>query len=210
MGNLGDFRGVNLVGNVWVTHSAVRGAPRRSFHRRVRLPQFTAAALSSMRSFPVPRHLASKKSFSPFRRERESDASADRLRRFSDASSSWVTSGEASPAYSRHAARCPRRFHPSRPGICLPSTQHSPRARSVPEREFFIDNLLVRVHFVIVMIRWTGHAPWDFGFPFLGSLTPATRHLPPSTQHSPRARSEPACPAHPLGLGRDRCDVLNW
>ena len=40
-----------------------------------------------------------------------------------------------------------------------------------PEREFFIDNLLVRIHFIIVMIRWTGLAPWDFKFPFPGSLT---------------------------------------
>ena len=39
------------------------------------------------------------------------------------------------------------------------------------EREFFIDNLLIRIHFIIVMIRWTGLAPWDFGFPFPGSLT---------------------------------------
>jgi len=31
----------------------------------------------------------------------------------------------------------------------------------------FIDNLLVRIHFIIVMIRWTGLAP----FPFPGSLT---------------------------------------
>ena len=30
------------------------------------------------------------------------------------------------------------------------------------ERDFFIDNLLVRVHFIIVMIRWTGLAPWEF------------------------------------------------
>ena len=29
------------------------------------------------------------------------------------------------------------------------------------EREFFIDNLLVRIHFVIVLIRWTGLAPWE-------------------------------------------------
>jgi len=29
------------------------------------------------------------------------------------------------------------------------------------EREFFIDNLLVRIHFIIVMIRWTGLAPWE-------------------------------------------------
>ena len=32
------------------------------------------------------------------------------------------------------------------------------------EREFFIDNLLVRIHFIIVMIRWTGLAPWEFEF----------------------------------------------
>ena len=38
------------------------------------------------------------------------------------------------------------------------------------EREFVIDNLLVRVHLIIVMIRWTGLAPWEFEFPFPGSL----------------------------------------
>ena len=32
--------------------------------------------------------------------------------------------------------------------------------------EFFIDNLLVRIHFIIVMIRWTGLAPWQVEFPF--------------------------------------------
>ena len=39
------------------------------------------------------------------------------------------------------------------------------------EREFFIGNLLVRIHFIIVMIRLTGLAPWEFEFPFPGSLT---------------------------------------
>ena len=39
------------------------------------------------------------------------------------------------------------------------------------EREFFIDNLLVRIHFIIVMIRCTGLAPWEFESPFPGSLT---------------------------------------
>ena len=39
------------------------------------------------------------------------------------------------------------------------------------EREFVIDNLLVRVHLIIVMIGWTGLAPWEFEFPFPGSLT---------------------------------------
>ena len=31
----------------------------------------------------------------------------------------------------------------------------------IREREFFIDNLLVRIHFIIVMIRWTGLAPCE-------------------------------------------------
>ena len=43
--------------------------------------------------------------------------------------------------------------------------------RSRTEREFFIDNLLVRIHYIIVMIRWTGLAPWEFESPFPGSLT---------------------------------------
>jgi len=32
-----------------------------------------------------------------------------------------------------------------------------------------IDNLLVRIHFIIEMIWWTGLAPWEFEFPFPGS-----------------------------------------
>jgi len=38
------------------------------------------------------------------------------------------------------------------------------------ERAFFIDNLLVRIHFSIVMIRWTGLASWEFEFPFPGRV----------------------------------------
>ena len=34
-------------------------------------------------------------------------------------------------------------------------------ASALEEREFFIDNLLVRIHFIIVMIRWAGLAPWQ-------------------------------------------------
>ena len=39
------------------------------------------------------------------------------------------------------------------------------------EREFFIDNLLVRIHLIIEMIWRTSLAPWEFEFPFTGSLT---------------------------------------
>ena len=52
------------------------------------------------------------------------------------------------------------------------------------EREFFIDNLLVRIHFIIEMIRWTGLAPWQFEFPFPGSVTSTL--FPP--QHCPSRR----------------------
>ena len=38
-------------------------------------------------------------------------------------------------------------------------------------RELFIGNLLVRIHFIIVMIRWTGLAPWEVEFLFPDSLT---------------------------------------
>ena len=43
-------------------------------------------------------------------------------------------------------------------------------SRYLREREFFIDNLPVRIQFIVVMIRWTDIAPWEFEFPFPGSL----------------------------------------
>ena len=49
--------------------------------------------------------------------------------------------------------------------------------------EFFIDNLLVRIHFIIVMIRWNGLAPWESEFPFPGSLT-STFLVPLSVKQS--------------------------
>ena len=45
------------------------------------------------------------------------------------------------------------------------------------EGEFFIDNLLARIHFIIEMIWWTGLALWEFGFPFPGSLTSTFQSL---------------------------------
>jgi len=38
---------------------------------------------------------------------------------------------------------------------------HPEAARFQQEREFFIANLLVQIHFIIVMIRWTGLAPCE-------------------------------------------------
>ena len=51
-----------------------------------------------------------------------------------------------------------------------------------PEREFFIDNPLVRIHFIIVMIRWTGLALWEFESPFPGSLTSTFLVVPPASR----------------------------
>ena len=48
-----------------------------------------------------------------------------------------------------------------------PSKEH-PVTPGEGEREFFIDNLLVRIH---RCFWWTGLAPWEFEFPFPGSLT---------------------------------------
>ena len=51
------------------------------------------------------------------------------------------------------------RLHPEASPLC-------PRE----EREFFVDILLVRIHCIIAMIRWTGLAPWGFESPFPGSF----------------------------------------
>ena len=55
----------------------------------------------------------------------------------------------------------------------LGAAGHAPQILISKERErerervseFFLDNLLVRVHFIIVTIRWTGLAPLEFEFP---------------------------------------------
>ena len=56
------------------------------------------------------------------------------------------------------------------------------------ESEFFIDNLLVQIHLIIVMIRWMGLALWEFEFPFPGSLTPTY----PGRRHTLRTDAVPA------------------
>jgi len=45
-----------------------------------------------------------------------------------------------------------------------------PTAQRAPKKQFFTDNLLVRIHCIIVKIWWTGVAPWEFESPFTGSL----------------------------------------
>ena len=54
--------------------------------------------------------------------------------------------------------------------MCYPYT-YADLQRFLAGTQRVIDNLLVRIHFTIVMIRWTGLAPWELEFPFPGSLT---------------------------------------
>ena len=54
-------------------------------------------------------------------------------------------------------------------------------------REFFIDNLLVRVLFVIEMMWWTGLAPWEFEFPLPGSLTSTFHEIQPHQKVNSRS-----------------------
>ena len=76
-------------------------------------------------------------------------------------------------------SRYARNFDPT--NHQLPPVFRAPR-----ERDFFIDNLLVQIHFNIMIIRWTGLAPWEFGLPFTGSLTSTFQyHLPPVLRARP-------------------------
>ena len=72
------------------------------------------------------------------------------------------------------------------------TTREWPFGLTDPEREFFIVNLLVRNHIIIVLIRWTGLAPWEFEFPSPGSFISTflayvvNRYLPTIAFHGQR------------------------
>ena len=55
---------------------------------------------------------------------------------------------------------------------------------STREREFFIDNLLVRIHLIMSqMFWWIGLAPWQFEFPFpCSSISTFLLEISPSTR----------------------------
>ena len=62
----------------------------------------------------------------------------------------------------------------------------SPTLNSAPEtleRDLFIDNLLVRTYFIIDTIWWSGLAPWEYEFPFPGSLVSASRNPTPCARN---------------------------
>ena len=60
----------------------------------------------------------------------------------------------------------PTRQSPTRQSALDPAQlAHQSHLPAGEEREFLIDNLLVRIHFIIEMIWWTGLAPWEFESP---------------------------------------------
>ena len=69
------------------------------------------------------------------------------------------------------------------------------------DREFFIDNLLVRIHYIIVMIRWTGLAPWEFEFSFLLSDTRV---------YEPQIRARLGATTHFCGSGCVLPSLWKW
>ena len=79
--------------------------------------------------------------------------------------------------------------------------------QSERENEFFIDNLLVRIHFIIVMIRWTGLAPWEFEFPFPGSLISTFINLPRETLVQTAGFSSVGSGCNHVGGDGHGCDV---
>ena len=62
---------------------------------------------------------------------------------------------------------------------------------AIVQREFVVGNLLVRNHFMILMIRWTGLAPREFGLCFPGSLTSISLQYTPY-QHASNTVASPA------------------
>ena len=89
-----------------------------------------------------------------------------------------------------HHRVAPRRPPPGPGGPPLPAQ----------EREFLIDNLPVRVHLIIVVIRWTGLAPWEFEFPFPGSLTSTSGSAPRMGSSCGNGALAPERRASPLHL----------
>ena len=70
-----------------------------------------------------------------------------------------------------------------------PATERfAERGERFTARDFFVDNLLVRSHCIIVLIRWTGLAPCKFEFPSPGSLPISSRQL---SQFNSRRKEKP-------------------
>jgi hypothetical protein len=52
-----------------------------------------------------------------------------------------------------------RKLEVSFPKYVRAAVLYSTNLHFLPKKEFSTDNLMVQIHFVIVMIRWTGLAP---------------------------------------------------
>jgi len=80
------------------------------------------------------------------------------------------TSGKGSPPHPEPSSLTGKDWVDEKTGVPMSMaaqrTQSLLQAQVPPPRERVLDNLLVRVHFIFVMIRWTGLAPWEVEFTF--------------------------------------------
>jgi len=145
-------------------------------HGSARLPSPTASegsgeaaplrGSSSEEEPAEPRHLKKKHGSPRARSHAKSAAGAQR----EPAGSPMATQGEGE-GRNLTKSRPAGRSRSPRP-VRSPATPGAARgAKPTSVRPACPDNLLVRIHCIIVMIMWTGLAPWEFEFPFSGSLT---------------------------------------
>ena len=88
---------------------------------------------------------------------------------------------------------------PARRASCTCSTNRPSVPGLQGGRELCIDNLLVRIHFMIMMIRWTGLASWELKFLFPGrtyvsATAPAGISHPIQELHRTCAMNRPSVP----------------
>ena len=82
----------------------------------------------------------------------------------------WCEQGRANNALSADG----REFRANLSPLRANSNKHGYQCVPLSWREFFIDNQLVRIHFIIEMVWWTGLAPSEFELSFPGSRISAS------------------------------------
>jgi len=97
----------------------------------------------------------------------------------------------------------PRLHPPHHPGFILDLMPLYPR-----QREFLIEKLLVRIHFIIVMVRWAGLAPWELEFHFPGSLTSTFLVRPTLPGKLPPRISQLTFPRHTTSRPPSRIHIV--
>ena len=137
--------------------------PRRAFCGITSSPVATSKIFTSLSLDPLTTRFPSGENFTAHTREcplrvrtcqhRESSLPRRALR-------GGISNVNFEHSLSTFGNKCPQngsKNEPRAPRTSLGCPQEGPSV---------VDNLLVRIHFIIVMIRWTGLAPWEVESPF--------------------------------------------